>query len=136
MKFLPQPNHMKRQSCQAFTRRDLVVVIVVVLGAITVLFLAALNAARNFARGINCASQLKQMGLVFRSWEGDNGDHYPMQAYTNKLGAPLYMNSTNAFRYFQVMSNDFNDPKILVCPTDKKQPATNFTSDFNSEHVS
>ncbi len=83
---------------------------------------------------INCASNLKQTALAFRIWEGDNGDKYPAEVYTNELGALQF---ANVFRYYQVMSNELNNPKVVVCPADQKRvAATNFTSDFNDSHVS
>jgi hypothetical protein len=71
------------------------------------------------------------------AWAGDHGDHYPMQFYTNEFGNPQFTDTAHAFRYFQVMSNEIGNPKILICPADKsRKPATNFTSDFNSNHLS
>ena len=38
---------------------------------------------------------------------------------------------------FFVMSNELTTPKILICPSDADHSyATNFTTDFNSSHVS
>jgi len=139
MKFQPQPSH-KRKICHAFMRRDLVVVIALVFfGFIAFAFLSAFNAAKGHAIEMNCASNLKQVGLAFVEWEQDNGDHFPMQIMTNKLGEP-YEDSANAFRYFQVVSNELSalgGPKSLICPADKKRkPANDFNSDFNSENIS
>jgi prepilin-type processing-associated H-X9-DG protein len=86
---------------------------------------------------IQCLSNLKQIGIAFRVWEGDHDDHYPMTVYTNQFGGPMYITSTDMFRYFQAMSNEISNPQILICPADKKrETATNFTSDFNSSHIS
>jgi prepilin-type processing-associated H-X9-DG protein len=86
---------------------------------------------------INCASNLKQIGLAFRIWEGDNGNRYPMSVYKNELGAPQFANAANASRYFLVMSNELNNPKILICQEDTKRvAATNWGADFNSSHIS
>ncbi len=83
---------------------------------------------------VNCASNLKQVALAFRIWEGDNGDKFPAEVFTNESGAPQF---TNVFRYYQVMSNELNNPMILVCPLDRKRRlATNFTSELNDTHVS
>jgi hypothetical protein len=113
------------------------IVVVAVLAVIASLVFAALSAARRITVRINCTSQLKSIALAFRVWEGDNGDHYPMQAYTNELGAPLFATALNAFRYFQAMSNELCNPLILICPADKKRtPATNFSLDFNGSHIS
>ncbi len=42
----------------------------------------------------------------------------------------------NSFRHFQIMSNELNTPKILVCPNDpSKHAALNF-QDFQADNVS
>jgi len=80
---------------------------------------------------------LKQIGLAFRIWEGDHGDQFPMSVYTNELGEPLFANAAHAYHYFQVMSNELNNPKILICPSDSKRiMAKNFNTDFNNSHIS
>ena len=48
-------------------------------------------------------------------------------AVSNKLGGTLeWVPDGNAFRHFQVMSNELSTPKILACPADTRQPAPNF----------
>ena len=76
---------------------------------------------------INCASNLKQIGMAFRNWEEDNhNDHFPMRGFTNQSGVIEFPNPSNVFRYFQVMSNELINPKILVCPSDKRSEADSF----------
>jgi prepilin-type processing-associated H-X9-DG protein len=124
------------QKERAFTLLEAIAVIGVV-GIIALLFLPASTGCKCKAVRINCASNLKQVALAFRIWEGDNGDHFPMLACTNKTGDPLFTNTATAFRIFQVMSNELNNPKILICPSDKQRTAaTNFTSDFNGRYIS
>jgi prepilin-type processing-associated H-X9-DG protein len=113
----------------------LVVIMVIAFGVLVLL--PALVPHRRYSPGINCASNLKQLGLAFRIWEGDNGDRYPMSVFTNQAGGPLFADVVNGYRYFQVMSNEINNPKVLICPDDNKRTAaTNFTTDFNNSHVS
>jgi len=86
-----------------------------VLAVLATLFLPALTRPRHHSHGISCVNDLKQVGLAFRVWEGDNNDKYPM-AVSNKLGGTLeWVPDGNAFRHFQVMSNELSTPKILVC---------------------
>lgn len=84
---------------------------------------------------IKCASDLRQMGLAFLVWAGDNNNHFPMQSFTNTPGAMEFPNASNMFRYFQVMSNQLVDPKILICPTDRRKPAKDFSS-LKNENLS
>ena len=41
------------------------------------LLLPALARAKKKAQRINCVNNLKQVGLAFRLWGGDNDDKYP-----------------------------------------------------------
>src|SRR5579883_1540897 len=117
---------LKCKYSKALTLVELLVVIAVI-AILAGLFMPATSHPRLAVR-VRCASNLKQVGLAFRIWEGDNNEHYPMQVYTNKLGGPLFINSREQFRYFQVMSNELSNPRIVFCPADSSRtPATNFT---------
>jgi len=50
---------------------------------------------------IQCVNNLKQVGLAFRVWAGDNTNKYPTSLV--------------------VMSNELSTTKILVCPSDKER---------------
>src|SRR5689334_23178025 len=109
----------KRQRCWAFTFLELFATIVVVGIIVLLVVLALLPAPRHHgapASRINCVNNLKQVNLAFRLWAGDNGDRYPMRCYTNAQGGPLFMDATNVYCCFQIMSNELNTPKVVVCP--------------------
>jgi prepilin-type N-terminal cleavage/methylation domain-containing protein/prepilin-type processing-associated H-X9-DG protein len=118
---------------RALTLIEVLVVIVAV--AVLLALVAPLNHVPTKAIRINCASNLKQVGLAFRVWEGDNGDHYPMQGFTNELGKIELPNASNLFRYFQVMSNELSVPKVIICPADKRTEADSFAV-LNNTNIS
>jgi prepilin-type N-terminal cleavage/methylation domain-containing protein len=122
---------------KAFTLIELLVVIAII-AILAALLLPALAAAKRKAQRINCVSNLKQVGIAFRLWEGDNGDRYPMAVSTLQNGskekiycaanptAPAGYGVTNVF---VVMSNELSTPKVLFCPSDNTRTATtNFPS--------
>jgi prepilin-type N-terminal cleavage/methylation domain-containing protein len=110
---------------KAFTLIELLVVIAII-AILAALLLPALAAAKRKAQRISCVNDLKQVGISFRLWEGDNADRYPMAVSTAKNGAQESVHSVltanpspyNLQSVFTVMSNELNTPKILFCPAD------------------
>lgn len=85
----------------------------------------------------NCVNNLKQVGLAFRIWEGDNNDKYPMAVSVTNGGAMEAVLGGDAFTVFRVMSNELSTAKILYCPEDKlRHSATNFTTSFTAGALS
>ena len=116
---------------QAFTLIELLVVIAII-AILAAMLLPALAAAKRKAQKINCVNNLKQVGISYRIWEGDNNDRYPQAVTAAQGGAQDYCthggnNSTtgtaatiayNPGMVYMVMSNELATPKILFCPSD------------------
>jgi prepilin-type processing-associated H-X9-DG protein len=105
-----------------------VLVVVLVLGVLATMILPRLAGSRRSSR-IGCVSNLKQIGLAFRIWSGDNSDKYPFHISVTNGGTMGLNNGKNAWLNFLVMSNELSTPKILVCPKDLEHqpPVTNFS---------
>jgi len=111
-----------------------VVAVVAVLGAA---ILVALSRVRMRSSKIGCINNLKQVGLSFRMWANDYDDKFPMQISVTNGGTMELVPSGLVFPHFQVMSNELNAPRVLVCPDDQtRRAATNFTLDFEDAHIS
>jgi type II secretory pathway pseudopilin PulG len=74
----------------------------------------------------SCQNNLKQIGIAFRTWASDHNGKYPMDVSTNNGGSMEWLAGGNMFKHFQVMSNELNNPKILLCPSDDRDLPANY----------
>jgi prepilin-type N-terminal cleavage/methylation domain-containing protein len=110
---------------RAFTLIELLVVIAII-AILAAMLLPALAAAKRKAQKINCVNNLKEEGLAFKIWEGDNGDKYPQALSSAQGGAEEFVASAastapteyNVPYLYSVMSNELSTPKVLYCPSD------------------
>jgi prepilin-type N-terminal cleavage/methylation domain-containing protein len=122
---------------KGFTLIELLVVIAII-AILAAMLLPALAAAKRKAQKINCVNNLKQVGLAFRIWEGDNSDKYPTALSSIQGGAQEFIvygttanakaaNVYNVPYVFSCMSNELSTPKVVYCPSDStRQMGTNF----------
>jgi len=121
---------------EAFTRKELIVVIVVfvVLG----LFLVpVLRRATQKSRSICCNCNLKQIGTAYRIWSNDHGDMFPAFAPLTNGGWNDLLNRANASTYcwtnYATMADELGQaPLELVCPSDERKPASAFSNLANT----
>jgi competence protein ComGC len=116
---------------EAFTLTELFIMLAVI-AILAILVMPAFYRTRHRAHLISCTSRLKQIGLAFKTWAMDHTNLYPTQIPSTNGGSFEFATSGEAFRYFQVMSNELSTPRILVCPADKRNPVKEFESLSNS----
>ncbi len=122
----------------AMTLIELLAVLVIITVLVAMILPSLARPRHKGSTRIWCVNNHKQDGLAFRIWEGDNNDKYPMAVSRTNGGAMEFTSGPNAFRAFQVMSNEISTPKVLICPmeTDNARSiATNF-NDFCNSNIS
>lgn len=130
-KFHPLPSH------RGFTAVEAVIVVAMFVVLAGLLLPGLMTPKGNRSRGhrISCVNDLKQVGLAMRIYANDNNDRYPMMVPEAEGGAMEAVERGEVFRIFQVLSNELSIPMTVVCPTDLRIAATNWSS-FNNGNLS
>lgn len=120
-----------RRQQTGFSLLDVLLIILSCAAIALVVFLLYLARSRARSAKLSCTNHLKQVGLAFRIWAGDNGDKFPMQVSITNGGAMEPAQQGSAYEVFLVMSNELNTPKLLFCPNEdnpNRQIATVFAA--------
>lgn len=108
-------------SRNGLTRVELVVVIAILVILVGLILPAFQGSHRHHGRGrISCVNNLKQIRLAFHIFAYDRNDLFPTQLADGQVGALDSAARGDAFRVFQVMSNELSVPKTVICPV--RQP--------------
>ena len=126
------PNPGSRPNA-AFTLLELLLTITII-GLLVSLLLPSLERGKVRVRSLQCKSNLHQLGLGMVSFAQAHEDKFPVQVSTNQGGSSEFIDAGNsisgefyfAYKHFLPLAAEIGTPKLLVCPTDKRTPATNF----------
>lgn len=110
---------------------------IAVVMVLIIIFRPVLRSPYRRPSGINCINNLKQVGLAYKIWAGDNGDVLPMGISATNGGAMEAVYAGNLLQTFLVMSNELSTPRVLYCPDDKfRSAAASFMSPVGNNNIS
>lgn len=111
------------------------VLVIFIIALLAMMLLPAIMHPQHHHGYLRCANNLKQVGLAYRIWASDNNDKYPMAVSVTNGGAMEFMNTADAWKTFQVMSNELSTPKVIYCPEDALHAgcATNWGNDLKNK---
>ena len=115
---------------RAFTLVELLVV-VLVIGMVAAMLLPALSRERQKVRRMQCADNLKQLGLGVKVWSFDQGGKLT-NSITNSTTSPVVPAAGQAADYFKLMAVQLGTPAHLICPADSRTAAVDFGNRFSN----
>ncbi|HEV2693679.1 MAG TPA: hypothetical protein VG347_12370 [Verrucomicrobiae bacterium] len=126
---------LSRQTNQALTRVEVLMICVSFIGIVLILGILPIRQhPKDYGRVYTDVERLHEFSSGIKIWAGDHNDKYPMQLSGVFGGTLELMNTPDAWKIFQVLSNEVS-PYDLVCPKDASRPrcATNFTNDLKNK---
>ncbi len=114
-------------SAAAFTRAELLITLAV-LSLLVAIVLPALAHDRARSARIICVNNLRQIGVAMQMWGNDHNDRPPYYYLVAEGGTRLHPLAVNPWIHFSWISNELHTPRVLLCPSDTGNPATDFST--------
>jgi prepilin-type N-terminal cleavage/methylation domain-containing protein/prepilin-type processing-associated H-X9-DG protein len=111
-----------------FTLIELLVVMAII-SILASMLLPTLARAKESAKRIKCLSNQRQISLGLRLWADDNQARYPWEMDADCGGSA---GSCLTWQHLSIIQDQIVTPRILVCPSDQRDPALDFSTNRNT----
>jgi prepilin-type processing-associated H-X9-DG protein len=90
---------------------------------------------------ISCINNLKMIGIAYHLWAEDHNGHFPAsESVTNEGWRELLTDANQGFRCwtnYAMMADEMGQSAmVVVCPSDERRPAANFSNTFSNTNLS
>ena len=102
---------MRTRRTHAFTLVELLVILLAV-GVLIWLLRPALNNYREKHNRVECANNLRQLGIALLAYASDHNGHFPTAADNN-------VDYTNAYWYTALLARQYARHEVFQCPSDR-----------------
>jgi prepilin-type N-terminal cleavage/methylation domain-containing protein/prepilin-type processing-associated H-X9-DG protein len=109
-----------------FTLVELLVVIAVVAVLAALFIPTGVNHEKSSL--VLCGNNLRQIGISEVMWATDNNSNFPSLVSTNQGGTMEYVADGRCDLQYQALAVYLLQPRVLRCPADTREPATNYTA--------
>ena len=135
--------HEPNRPSSAFTFVELLVMLAVIIFVAAALILPQLASTGRPSKSspTYCRNNLRSIAIAYYSWAEDNGDLLPSKQSVAKGGWADFLTNADqgamCWTNYAILGNELGqNPELLICPCDERQPAFSLTNQFSNTNVS
>jgi hypothetical protein len=103
-------------------------VVIAIISILASMLLPTISRAKERAKRIYCVNNQRQISLGLSLWADDNNFRYPWQLDASQGGT---RGCCLTWEHLVVIEDQIMTPKLLICPSDDRDPALDFSANQN-----